>query len=161
LRAEKEKKTMADDGNKRALLGKERLYAGLAETYLTATDAEVLADCADAGEAPRAAADAVRALMHRAAKDHRQRHLRAAAAEYRRLSAAMQTRWVDLPVSPMARRSLLATVLAANPRIETAFLTVQHREFKELSDGDVESCLVQLAELGVLDLGPKEDGGVH
>jgi hypothetical protein len=63
----------------------------------------------------------------------------------------LQTRWVDLPDTAEERRALLGGLLARHPRMEAALVTVQHREFKELTDADVESCLAQLAELGVLD----------
>jgi hypothetical protein len=141
--------------HQRALAG---LMNGLGESILTQSDEELLAETTALGENPRAAAAEVRDVLRGAAKTFRQRHLRAAAAEYQRRAASLKRGWLDLPATPGDRRAMLASVFARNPRMESAFLTVQHREFKELSDADVESCLLQLKELGVLDEGDEGDG---
>src|SRR5206468_59918 len=60
----------------------------------------------------------------------------------------MRNEKYQLPGSPEARRALLARLFETYPQMENAFLTVQHRDFKALSDGDVESFLRQLQELG-------------
>ena len=132
------------------------LLDALGEATLAMTEAELVRECRDADEDPAAVAASTRALLLGAAKDYRQRHLRAAAEEYRRRVAEIGTRWVDLPETPEARRALLASLFARNPTMQSAYLTVQHRDFKELSDADVESALVQLAELGVLEPDPDD-----
>jgi hypothetical protein len=58
---------------------------------------------------------------------------------------------VDLPDGVDARRALLAGIFERHPEMTDAFLTVQHRELRELTDADVESCLAQMLELGVFD----------
>lgn len=126
------------------------LMNGLAEASLAMSDEALLTETRDGGEDPAWAAASVRDLLRATGKTFRQRHLRAAAAEYQRRTASLKRGWLDLPETPDQRRSLLASVLARNPRVESALLTMQHREFKELSDSDVESCLAQLKELGVL-----------
>ena len=123
----------------------------LAETTLAVDDATLFDEARMASEDPLAAAEGVRTLLLQAAKDYRQRHLRMAANEYRQRVRDIEAHWIDLPDQAGERRTLLAAVLARHPAMQSALLTVQHREFKELSDHDVESCLIQLAALGVLD----------
>ena len=144
-----------NEGVRSTALALSSLMDTLAEATPALSEADLTQECLDAGEEPAAAAAATRALLLGAAKSYRQRHLRAAAEEYKRRVARVGTRWVDLPETPEARRAMLAALFARNPTMQTAYLTVQHREFKELSDADVESTLVQLAELGVFD--PEED----
>ena len=133
------------------------LMNSLADAALSQTDEELHAEAASSGEEPAFAASEVRDLLRSASKSYRQRHLRAAALEYQKRVASLKRGWIDLPETAGDRRSLLASVFAMNPRMESAFLTLQHREFKELSDTDVESCLVQLRELGVLGEGDESD----
>jgi hypothetical protein len=129
-----------------------QMYDELAELCLTLPEAELEAEVvALAGVPAETEILETQAILTRAAKDFRQRYLRAAAAEYKARIKALSTRWVDLPDSPADRRALLSWVFTRHPAMEAAFLTIQHREFKELTDGDVESCLMQLADLGVLD----------
>ncbi len=126
------------------------LMNGMAEAVLSQSDEELLAETVSEGEDPSLAAASVRDILRTASKTYRQRHLRAAAVEYQKRSASLKRGWIDLPEAAGDRRTLLASVFARNPQMQSAFLTVQHREFKELSDADVESCLLQLRELGVL-----------
>ncbi len=128
-----------------------RLMAALGDDLLGASDAEVLAAVDTPAEAEAMAAQ-VRRMLLGTAKDFRQRRLRAAATEYRRRVQALQMRWVDLPALADDRRQLLSHVFAAQPAMRDVMVTVQHRSFKELTDADVASCLVQLAELGAVDL---------
>ena len=130
----------------------------LAEATLTVEDDALFDEARGTGEDPLAAAEGVRTLLLKAVKDYRQRHLRVAAHEYRQRVRDIEAHWLDLPDQAGERRALLAAVFDRHPAMQSALLTVQHREFKELSDHDVESCLVQLAALGVLaDAG--EEGG--
>lgn len=134
-----------------SLIGHAALMEALAETTFATSDAELVEECHLAGEDPAGVAAATRMVLLTAAKDFRQRHLRAAASQYKKRIAEMGTRWVDLPDAPSERRTLLASLFAVHPGMQSAYLTIQHRDFKELSDADVESCLIQLAELGLLD----------
>lgn len=126
------------------------LMNGLAESVLEQSDEDLLAESISSGESPKQAAAEVRDLLRSASKTFRQRHLRVAAAEYQKRVASLKRGWIDIPAAAGDRRALLASVFSQNPQMQSAFLTLQHREFKELSDADVESCLVQLRELGVL-----------
>jgi Mg2+ and Co2+ transporter CorA len=127
------------------------LMDALAESGRALDDGAVLAESRARGEDPVVAAEAVRSMLRDTGKRYRQRRLRAAAAEYRRASERLSTRWVDLPDGVDERRSLLASIFARHPEMTDAFLTVQHRELRELTDADVESCLAQMLELGVFD----------
>jgi hypothetical protein len=127
------------------------LMDALAESGRALDDGAVFAESRARGEDPVVAADAVRSLLRDTGKRYRQRRLRAAAAEYRRASERLSTRWVDLPDGVDARRALLAGIFERYPEMTDAFLTVQHRELRELTDADVESCLAQMLELGVFD----------
>lgn len=56
-----------------------------------------------------------------------------------------------LPESPEARRQLVMAVLSAKPDVREAVLTMQHRDFKDLDDDEVERILRQLVDLGHID----------
>jgi len=55
-----------------------------------------------------------------------------------------------LPDDPAAQRALLQRVFTDYPQLPSS-LTLQHRDFRTLSDADVESLLKQLAALGVFE----------
>jgi len=55
-----------------------------------------------------------------------------------------------LPSDASAQRMLLHRVMTEYPHLQSS-LTLQHRDFKTLSDSDVESLLRQLAALGVFE----------
>ena len=50
-------------------------------------------------------------------------------------------------------------MMSRKPEIGAALLTAQHREFKDLTDADIQSCLEQLGALGVLDELQDPSGG--
>lgn len=123
----------------------------LAESVAEAPDSDVLAEARDAGEDPGQTATRVRALLRRAVKDHEQRRLRQAQKDYDERVRAIRTRPYVLPETPEERRRLFALVMSRRPEIGAALVTAQHREFKDLTDADIQSYLAQLAALGVLD----------
>lgn len=127
------------------------LMDALAESGRALDDGAVLAEARARGEDPVVAAEAVRSMLRDTGKRYRQRRLRAAVAEYRQARERLSTRWVELPDGVDERRALLASIFARHPEMTDAFLTVQHRELRELTDADVESCLAQMLELGVFD----------
>lgn len=123
----------------------------LAESVAEASDEEILAETIEEGEDPEAAAERVRNVLLDAAKAYRQRNLREAQRQYELHVAAMRERKYTLPTTPEERRTLLDLVFSRQPEMRSAFLTAQHREFRSLTDADVESYLKQLQELGVLE----------
>jgi hypothetical protein len=127
------------------------IMSRLADSVLDLSDEEIFTEARERGMDPDVEAERVRNVLRQASKAHRQKKLQEAKRAYERQVAGMRTRRYDLPASPMERRELLAAVFAAKPDIQSAMLTAQHRDFRELSDTDVETFLKQLKELGVLD----------
>jgi len=126
----------------------------LADSVLDATDEEILEETEDI----EAAAEGTCAVLLEAVKAHQRRRLQDARTEYDQRVAALESTRADWQTASLdEKRSLLAAVFAAQPRLQAA-LTAQHREFRELSDADVESYLKQLAELDVMsDLAPEDE----
>jgi len=123
----------------------------LAESVAEASDGEILAETQEEGADPAEAAEHVRNVLLNAAKTYRQRRLREAQQQYEFHIAAMQERTYNLPATAEERQKLLDLVFAQQPAMRSALLTAQHRDFTSLTDTDVESCLKQLQELGLLD----------
>ncbi len=127
------------------------IMCGLADSVLELSDEQILSEIREEGIDPAIEAARIRNVLRQASKAHRQKKLREAKHTYEQRIAEMRTRQYDLPASAAERRDLLAAVFAARPNIQSAMLTTQHRDFRELSDADVETFLKQLKELGVLD----------
>ena len=69
-------------------------------------------------------------------------------AEYKSSVAAFCAATARIPAVPKQQRELLTHVLQTHPEIRS--VTLQHREFSELTDSDVQSLLRQLEQLGML-----------
>jgi hypothetical protein len=123
----------------------------LAESAAEASDTDILAEAREAGEDPVQTAARVRAILGRAAKEYEQRNLRKAQQDYDEKVRAFQAHPYVLPKAPEDRRTLLRHVMSRKPKLGEALLTAQHRDFTDLTDADIESCLEQLGALGVLD----------
>ena len=135
----------------------QRLMSELAESVANASDTDLLDEAREEGGDPAAQADRVRSVLNDALKAYRQRRLREAHVEYERRVTALRQREYRLPATADARRKLLISVLRRQPEFGAAIITAQYRDFKDLPDSDVDSCLRQLAELGVLaDIEPEE-----
>jgi len=122
----------------------------LAESVAEASDEEILEETRAQGKDPTEAAGRVRNVLLDAGKAYRQRRLREAQHQYESHIAAMGARTYNLPTSAIDRRRLLDLVLSRQPAMRSA-LTAQYRQFTSLTETDVESCLKQLQELGLLD----------
>jgi hypothetical protein len=135
------------------------IMSGLADSVLELSDDALLAELREEGGDLRKVADHTRNVLRRASKAYRKRKLEEAQHTYEKQVAEIRMKSYNLPVSPNRQRVLLAAVFAARPDMQSALLTAQHRDFKDLSDTDVEGFLKQLKELGVLDtLGlPKQE----
>jgi hypothetical protein len=132
------------------------LMDALAESVAGAADEEILNEAREAGEDPAAEAEAVRAVLRSVVKAYEQRPLREAEKAYEMHVDAIRRQSFSLPTTPETRRKLLIFVMMRKPDLSSALLTLQHRDFKEWTDMDIQNCLEQLAALGVLD----EFGGV-
>lgn len=82
-------------------------------------------------------------------KAFQQRELHTARQAYEREAALAKSRLIQLPKKPAQRRKWLEAVFAQQPQLQPAF-TWQNREFKDLTDEDIERHLRKMAELGVL-----------
>jgi hypothetical protein len=122
----------------------------LAESVVEETDAQLLTELQESGGDPRALLAHVKSVLHQAVKAVRQRPLREARQAYEAHRNELEHTSYSLPGSVDERRTLLMNVIAANPSVG-GMLTAQFREFDSLEDGDITSCLRQLAELGLLD----------
>lgn len=125
----------------------QKLFALLADNSLHDTDAEVLRD---AGPDASQKAEQVRACLLDGVRSYKQRALDNALSAYREEVQRYKERRFALPTEKGDRRELLNSIFQRFPQGEKTFLTLQHREFKSLSDADVESLLKQLEALGVL-----------
>ncbi len=137
-----------DDGAK-LIQQRDTIYGFLAEQSLV----DIEGEATDGDQSERA--ENVRQLLLGAVKEHRQRALNRALEVYRDEVRLYQSRHFQPPTKAAERRELLGTILQRFGEGERSFLTLQHREFKNLSDADVESLLKQLEALGVLNAGSR------
>jgi len=114
------------------------LMDALAESVVEATDEEIISEMREGGEDPAAAAEGVRANRVEAQE------------AYEKRVDAIRRRTFSLPTAPESRRKLLAVVMTRKPDLRSALVTLQHRDFKEWTDTDIQNCLEQLGALGVL-----------
>lgn len=94
-------------------------------------------------------------------KEYQQAPLREAQRKYEEHLSSMFKKDFHLPKSPEERRNLLDGFLASRPEIGSSLLTGAHREFRDLTDADVESYLKQLLELGAFDSPPETKDPEH
>lgn len=137
----------------------ERLYAfanAAADAIETASDEELLADARSAGVDPNQTKSHLQQLLRGVVKTAKQRRLEHAKAEYKLSVAAFSAATGKIPTLPKQQRALLTHVFQAHPQIRS--VTLQHRDFAELTDSDVQSLLRQLEQLGMLE---EIDGGSH
>lgn len=123
----------------------------LGESEWEMSDEEVLKEVREEGEDPEKEAERIRDIFRRAFKEHQQAPLREAQKKYEEHLTSMFKKDVSLPPSPEERRNLLDGFLASRPDLSSALLTGAHREFKDLTDADVESYIKQLTELGAFE----------
>jgi len=127
----------------------ENICDALAKSVLEMSDEEILAEARDDGDDVAAAAEEVRQVLRNTLKAHKQRRLVEAQQQYELKMVAMFQREYSLPESPEDKRALFLGILNTNPTVNSA-LTMQHRNFQELSNEDIESYLKQFVELGIL-----------
>jgi len=134
-----------DDGERLAALS-----AALAESVADAPDEVLLQDAKESGRDPAKTQAHVQQLLRGSIFAFKKQRLTQAEAEHKKATAALAVRPVSLPKDPATRRLLLNAVLARQPQLQQ---TLQFREFGKLTDEDVESMLLKLSHLGVLDKG--------
>lgn len=119
-----------------------------------ATDASTLeAMVREEGRDPRAVAEEVRQRLNATVREFHARRRNALKTQHAQSVARLGERRRALPATPVERRALLGRAVGRS-RVAAEAVTIQHREFKELTDEDVTSLLGRLADLGAL---PPED----
>jgi hypothetical protein len=129
----------------------------LGESEWEMSDEEVLEEAREDGEDPAKEAECVRDIFRKALKEYQQAPLREAQKKYEERLSNLFKKDFHMPESSEDRRSLLDGFLASRPEIGSALLTGAHREFKDLTDADVESFIKQLMELGAFDSPPETE----
>lgn len=137
---------MSSDKNRSKL---KTLYANLAQGVEDASPDELLAEAKAEGQDIEQVANGVRATLLGAVRSFEQRSLHAARDGYRKRSTELRNRRIVLPSTPAARLALLMKAASSDERV--AKVTARFRDFKDLSDEDVQSALSDLMELGALD----------
>lgn len=122
----------------------------LADSIENATDSEVIEEVKQSGQNSEVIAQDVRNVLLDSVKAFRKRNLIDAKERYKMNVIKIETGTFDLPATSQERRELLFKVVNDNPYMAKGLLTAQYREFKDLSDDDVESMLKQLQQLGAL-----------
>lgn len=122
----------------------------LADTIEKLTDSEVFDELKQLDKAPEMVAKETRDVLLSSLKAFRKRKFIEAKERYKMSIETVETGLFALPATPQERRELLLMVVNDNPYMAKGLLTAQYRDFKDLSDDDVESMLKQLQQLGVL-----------
>jgi hypothetical protein len=125
-----------------------RMIDGLEEYITTTPDEELLEAAHEEGRDVAETSHRVKGILKRALRSHQQVQLLAAREGYRRDTAAMAAAAFELPKTTEGRRKLFMAAVAQLPQLQPAF-TLQNREFKDLSDEDIEA---QLRKMALLDL---------
>lgn len=125
------------------------LMNALADSVLRESAEELANDLHAEGIEPNEYAERLRQAMLDSIKAHRQQALINARRSYRDSVASYEQHKVHLPTTPAKRRAVFDQVLKRDPGLRQ--LTMQNRDFTELTDEDIESYLQQLHELGVID----------
>lgn len=122
----------------------------LAESVVEEREDQLLAEVKESGQDPNALLAHVRDVLRQAVKQTQQRPLRDARKAYEARRSALLQNSYALPESAGERRTLFMNVVARNPSVG-GMLTAHFREFDNLDDDDITSCLRQLADLGLVD----------
>ena len=122
----------------------------LSESIIEATDQEIIEDYIENGQNPDEVADKVRAMLLNTANVFQKRNLICARKKYESRVREIRNSKDSIPATLKERRNLLASVFNKNPFVRD-MLTAQYRDFKNLSDSDIESLLQQLKALGALE----------
>jgi uncharacterized damage-inducible protein DinB len=125
------------------------LYEEVAESIAEAPDAEIVEECKAEGESVEQLANHMRDVLRSAWKGFQQKSLREAREKYQRTTSALKATSIPLPVTAAERRQMFTRVLARRPEVGKT-IHMQFRDFDQISDEDVETCLQQFAQLGLL-----------
>lgn len=125
------------------------IFNALAEDLANVSDEELIAEARAAGRDPARSAGELRDLLLGTVKHIKDERWRAAERAYLASVERLTAPRFGLPKTSAEQRLLLESALVRRPDVRE--MTIQHRDFTELSDEDVASLLRQLQHLGVLD----------
>lgn len=141
------------DNNKRNYKKElELIMSNLSDSIKGLSDEEIKTELREDGKDPDKIPDHMRNLFQSVHKKYRKRLLLAAKEEHKRQFVRIREKKFNFSVSLEEKRKQLMDILTKMPNLQSAF-TFQNRNFKDLSDEEVELALKQLIELGVI----KED----
>ena len=123
----------------------QRILDGVAEYIESAPADEVLEDARLEDRDPGQIAAHVRGVLKEAVRAYQQQELTRAREGYEREVATLNQQEIELPDDPATRRLWLAAICQQQPT-----LTLQNRDFNELTDEDVETHLRKVVMLGFL-----------
>lgn len=133
---------MSDEKKMRAF------FEALADNLESLSDEQLLAEVREDGRSPDDIAKQTRSLIQETVKEVKQRALVVAREKHQQYAARLESTRIQLPTNPAERRLLFDAVI--NQQRVARTLTAQYRNLQEITDEDVESCLHQLAVLGLL-----------
>ena len=133
----------------------EAMFDALAESICNESDDELLEDLRQEGVDPETEANRLKDMMLDTLKAFQQRGLVSAQKGYRRRVEQLEKKKYPIPEGRQERGSLFSLILQ-QPQY-AGLVTAQYRDLKDLSDEDIETCLEDLAELGILDEMVKTD----
>ena len=132
------------------------LFAALADNVESVSDEELLAEVRDDGCNPEEVGHEMRVFIENTVKAFKQRALIAAKEQHQREKARLTGAALRVPPGAGERLQLLNTIIARQQQAGR-MLTAQNREFREMTDEDVESWLQQFAALGLVDDEPESN----
>ena len=132
------------------------LYNEIAESVAEAPDGDVVEECSTKGESVEQVAHHMRDVLRTAWKGFQQRSLREAREKYQRTASALRATAIQLPVTAAERRQMFTGVLARRPDVGKT-IHMQFRDYSQMSDEDIETCLQQFNQLGLLSDGDGEE----
>ncbi len=128
----------------------ENLMNLLADSLESASAEEMLDEDAELSASAVVKAEGVRRLLLDEVGNYRKKLASDAMRHHAASIAEFLKRPYRLPTVPAEQRQLLNKIFTEYPHIQSS-LTLQHRDFRTLSDSDVESLLKQLEALGVFE----------
>ena len=141
---------MSDEKKMRAF------FEALADNVDSLSDEELLTEVREEGRSPEDVAKQTRLLLQDTVKKFKQRALFAAREQHKQKEERLAGLRFELPTNPAERRQLLNGVITQHQQAGR-ILIAQHRDFKEMTDDDVESWLQQFGALGLLDAKPESN----
>jgi hypothetical protein len=127
----------------------ERVLEELAASLEAAEPAEIAVELKESGHDLSEVEARMKAAALAGIKSFKQKGLHRARERYQESSSRIEQRSQKLVGSSVDRRRRFFSVLEANPSLRSS-LTVQHRDFNEMTEDDIDSALEEMEILGVL-----------